>query len=275
MATPFDAKDHFDKMSSSYEQLIGLATGDIARHAVSLIPPPTSNSVIHDNACGTGLATEALLAITSTSTPPAHPTIQATDLTPSMVSAIQRKASSNGWQNFTAQVMDAQALAFPDNTFDLSIMNFGIFFLPDPQKGADHIYRTLKPGGLAVVTSWKERRIFDTLQEAQKIIRPDLELWTSQWAKAWESEDTLRSALVKAGFGDENVRFEIKRTEAIVEPFLERPEVIVEGFPAAVKGWTDDERGRLGKTMLDVCQGLDGGVKNGLSMVARIAIARK
>jgi hypothetical protein len=37
MATPFSPKDHFDKMSTSYEQLIGLATGDIARRAVALV----------------------------------------------------------------------------------------------------------------------------------------------------------------------------------------------------------------------------------------------
>jgi ubiquinone/menaquinone biosynthesis C-methylase UbiE len=270
MATPFSPKDHFDKMSTSYEQLIGLATGDIARHAVTLTPTPTSSTIIHDNACGTGLVTEALLSTTS-----AHPRIHATDLTPSMVSAITRKASENSWQNVTAQVMDAQEVTFPDEMFDLSIMNFGIFFLPDPQKGADHIYRTLKPGGIAIVTSWKERRIFDTLAEAQKIIRPDLEPWTSAWAKQWESEDMLRNTLVKAGFRTEDVKCEERRTEAVVGPFMERPGRMAEGFPAAVVGWTDEERERLGGVMLDVCKGLDGGAEEGLSLVARIAVARK
>ncbi len=36
----FEAKDHFDKMSATYEQLIGLATRDIARYALSLCPLP-------------------------------------------------------------------------------------------------------------------------------------------------------------------------------------------------------------------------------------------
>ena len=51
--------------------------------------------------------------------------------------------------------MSGQDLKFGDSTFDVSVTNFGIFFFPDPVAGASEIRRTLKEGGMAVVTCWR------------------------------------------------------------------------------------------------------------------------
>jgi SAM-dependent methyltransferase len=50
--------------------------------------------------------------------------------------------------------MDARCLDFPDAYFTHSINNFYIQAVPEPHKAMAEIYRTLKPGGTAVVTSW-------------------------------------------------------------------------------------------------------------------------
>ena len=51
--------------------------------------------------------------------------------------------------------MSGQDLKFDDSTFDASVTNFGIFFFPDPVAGTREIRRTLKEGGMAVVTCWR------------------------------------------------------------------------------------------------------------------------
>lgn len=51
--------------------------------------------------------------------------------------------------------MDGHNLGFDEAMFDISVTLFGLFFFSDPAKGAREIYRTLKPGGTAVVRCWK------------------------------------------------------------------------------------------------------------------------
>ncbi|EXJ60460.1 hypothetical protein A1O7_04613 [Cladophialophora yegresii CBS 114405] len=264
---------HFDQLSDVYDELVGVLTGDIGRYAIDhLIPFPTSETSIHDNACGTGLMTAHLQQVAS-----APKKIHATDYVPSVTRVMQQKAVRNGWTNVEISVMDSQELTFPDGYFDLSITNFGIFFLPDPQRGAHQIYRTLKQGGVAVVTTWKERRIMDTIVAAQKSIRPDLETLSAPWAELWAKEKTLRDVLVNAGFRAENVQIVEKKTDAIVEPFLRDPNMVARGYPAATKGWSDEERGRLGSEMLRIAQEQDpqGRGARDLFSTAYIAIAKK
>ncbi|KIX98566.1 uncharacterized protein Z520_05867 [Fonsecaea multimorphosa CBS 102226] len=273
----FNPSGHFDKLSSSYDDLIGLMTGDIGRYTLqALIEPPNSDMVIHDNACGTGLVTEYLQQVSST-TGTYPKMIYATDFVPSVTRIMQQKAARQQWRNIDISVMDSQELTFPDALFDLSITNFGIFFLPDPQRGADQIYRTLKPGGLAVVTAWKERRMMDTIVVAQKTIRPDLKTLYSPWAELWSKEETLRNVLVNAGFKAENIKIVEKRTDSLAEPFLRDPEMVARSYPAAVEGWSEQDKAKLGQEILRLARERDpeGGGVGGIYSVAYIAIATK
>jgi ubiquinone/menaquinone biosynthesis C-methylase UbiE len=55
-----------------------------------------------------------------------------------------------------SEVMDAQELKYPDDKFTHSFTNFALMAIPDPAKAAKQIYRTLKPGGTAALTTWKQ-----------------------------------------------------------------------------------------------------------------------
>ncbi|KIW68726.1 hypothetical protein PV04_04650 [Phialophora macrospora] len=269
---------HFDQLSSVYDEFIGVVTGDVGRYAIDhLVPVLTSESIIHDNACGTGLMTAHFQQVASKVGRPSAKKIHATDYVPSVTQVLQHKASRNGWENVDISVMDSQELSFPDNMFDIAIMNFGIFFLPDPQRGADQIYRTLKPGGLAIVTTWKKRHMMDTITAAQKTIRPDLEALHSPWAELWSKEETLRNVLLNAGFEADNVKIVERTTDAIVEPFLRDPDLVARAYPAATKGWTEEERARLGQEMLRIALEVDpqGRGAGGLNSTAYIAVAKK
>jgi ubiquinone/menaquinone biosynthesis C-methylase UbiE len=49
---------------------------------------------------------------------------------------------------------DAEALPFPDNSFDLSVSTVGVMFAPDHRRAADELVRVTVPGGRIALASW-------------------------------------------------------------------------------------------------------------------------
>jgi SAM-dependent methyltransferase len=80
--------------------------------------------------------------------------VVATDLSPDMVAVTKRTAQRLGLDNLDAREMDAQALAFPDASFDAATCRFGLMFPPDPVKAASEIHRVLKPGARFATAVW-------------------------------------------------------------------------------------------------------------------------
>jgi SAM-dependent methyltransferase len=52
------------------------------------------------------------------------------------------------------QAGDAEALSFPDSSFDAVVMNFGILHLARPERAMSEAARVLKPGGRFAFTAW-------------------------------------------------------------------------------------------------------------------------
>jgi ubiquinone/menaquinone biosynthesis C-methylase UbiE len=80
--------------------------------------------------------------------------VVATDLSPDMVAITQRRASRLGLDNLEAREMDAQALTFPDRSFDAATCRFGLMFCPDPVRAASEVRRVLRPGGRFAIVVW-------------------------------------------------------------------------------------------------------------------------
>jgi phosphatidylethanolamine/phosphatidyl-N-methylethanolamine N-methyltransferase len=50
-------------------------------------------------------------------------------------------------------VMDAEALAFPDNSFDVVVAQYVVTAVPDPEGALDEFARVVRPGGEIVITT--------------------------------------------------------------------------------------------------------------------------
>ncbi|KAK2962235.1 putative Ubiquinone/menaquinone biosynthesis C-methyltransferase UbiE [Blattamonas nauphoetae] len=173
----------------------------VVKHILQTVSPFTSESVVHDNACGTAVVTESIFEhLTQLKSPiPSFP-IHCTDLSPAMLEKTSEKIAHHAWKNVTTQVMDAGRLSFPDNTFTHSFTNFGIFFLPDPPAGTREIFRTLKPGGVAYVTAWIHFGHMPALREVTKIVRPDLAPYPPPIVGNYEEEGAIQRVLEEGGF---------------------------------------------------------------------------
>ena len=73
--------------------------------------------------------------------------VEGIDLTPAMLEEARTLAKQRNL-NITFREMDAQNLAYPDDTFDVVISRNLTWTLPDPQRAYASWFRVLKPGGV-------------------------------------------------------------------------------------------------------------------------------
>ncbi len=76
------------------------------------------------------------------------------DLTPELVAVARRKAKEDGLEDIDFQEGDAEALPFPDASFDAVVSTCGHMFAPDQPKVAAELARVTRPGGRVVFLAW-------------------------------------------------------------------------------------------------------------------------
>jgi len=112
-----------------------------------------------DLASGVG---DPALSVAAEVSPTGH--VTATDLGPGMMSLAEEMAREQNLTNIEFREASAEALPFPDESFDVLTCRFGIMFFPDLPRALRECLRVLKPGGRAVFVAWgkKEQPFFTT-----------------------------------------------------------------------------------------------------------------
>ena len=137
--------------------------------------------------------------------------VDAIDFSPEMLGHCLARVAELGLANVYVQHGDAQALPFPNATFDLGFCMFGIMFLPDRPRGFRELYRVLRPGGRALLTSWApiERSSYmQTRVNALRAADPDAPNTASEIARnvlTLEDPDLFAKEMHDAGFADVSV----------------------------------------------------------------------
>ena len=75
--------------------------------------------------------------------------VLAVDLAPEQLKYAAAAAGEAGVEHLEIRVMDAEHLDLPDASFDAALCQFGLMFLPDPDRGLREMLRVLKPGAWA------------------------------------------------------------------------------------------------------------------------------
>ena len=119
---------------------------DIARRVAATAP-----TRVLEIAAGTGIVTRRLRDVLSRE---AH--LTATDLNPPMLEVARAKFNRDEMVEF--QPADANALPFPDASFDTIVCQFGVMFFPDKDKGYREAYRVLMGGGRYLFSVWDSHR---------------------------------------------------------------------------------------------------------------------
>lgn len=152
-------------MPAAYDELLGPAlfapfARELAARAAALRP----RSVL-ELAAGTGILTAQLVTRL-----PGVP-VTATDLNPAMAGYGSGRVPAAEWR-----AADAQALPFPDASFDLVACSFGVMFFPDKAAAFAEAARVLSGSGRLLVSIWDTVATSDfpaALTEALAAVLPD------------------------------------------------------------------------------------------------------
>lgn len=104
----------------------------------------TPQTRVLDLACGPGIVTTALA--------PYAGNVVALDLTPTMVSRAQQRSREAGLSNVHCGLGLAEALPFPDETFDVIVNRSALHHFPHPEAALEEMARVLRPSGRLVIS---------------------------------------------------------------------------------------------------------------------------
>ncbi len=102
-----------------------------------------------DLACGSG---EPSLSIARAVGPRGR--VVATDIAPGMLKIAETNARDEGLSNIEFKPANAEAIPFPDGSYDAVTCRFGLMFFPNPEKAMGEIRRVLKIGGVVALVTW-------------------------------------------------------------------------------------------------------------------------
>src|SRR5262249_32480402 len=79
--------------------------------------------------------------------------VTSTDYVPALLEGGRRRAQAEGL-DVTFEVADAEALPYPEVSFDVVLSTFGVMFAPDHRKSAAELMRVCRQGGRIGLVSW-------------------------------------------------------------------------------------------------------------------------
>jgi SAM-dependent methyltransferase len=136
-----------DFQAITRQQQATWATGDfneIARQNVGMAEAlcqavdPHPNQFVLDVACGSG--NTALVVARR------YCKVAGIDYVPALIECARKRAAADG-RDVAFRVADAQALPYPDASFDAVLSVYGVQFAPDQEKAASELLRVCRPGG--------------------------------------------------------------------------------------------------------------------------------
>lgn len=106
--------------------------------------------------------------------------------------------------NGPLRLMDAQKLDLPDRSFDVAVVAFVLFHLPDPQRCLKEVFRVLRPGGWIGTATWSSEEppainaIWD--EELLAAGAPAIELPATESRARCDSAEKVSELLKNASF---------------------------------------------------------------------------
>jgi ubiquinone/menaquinone biosynthesis C-methylase UbiE len=274
MATPFTPKQAIPFDGALLQELQGNVSDTIAADLLHDLPALSSSSIVHDNGCGYGAVTLAIMKLATGAQ------VHATDVNPMFLAQLKANLAQHPEWPVKVDTMDATKLTFLDSTFDLSLTTFVFAGLTDDVAAAKHILRTLKPGGTGVVAVWKEMPWHVALENAHYRTRGADEPMAPFLSKSWYKKEKLSQVVAEAGW--KNVEYVEKTAWLELGPDLKRWARIAWTFLGGpVGGWQQRDEDKWEEAIESIVEELEKSelhkVENGvhkIRMVADVAIAK-
>nr|Q31IM5.1 RecName: Full=Ubiquinone/menaquinone biosynthesis C-methyltransferase UbiE; AltName: Full=2-methoxy-6-polyprenyl-1,4-benzoquinol methylase; AltName: Full=Demethylmenaquinone methyltransferase [Hydrogenovibrio crunogenus XCL-2] len=205
-------KGVFDSVAGNYDIMNDVMSFGIhrlwKRHAIELSGIRPGNVVL-DLAGGTGDLTKAFAKRVGKTG-----RVVLADINESMVRVGRDRLTNEGIiGNVDYTITNAEALTYPDNTFDLVTISFGLRNVTNKDKALEEIYRVLKPGGQLMVLEFSKVTqpllakaydfySFNILPKMGKLIADDEASYQylAESIRMHPDQETLKKMMLEAGF---------------------------------------------------------------------------
>jgi ubiquinone/menaquinone biosynthesis C-methylase UbiE len=182
----------WNQNASAYDARAGQMTATAVRSMLDAVGAQEGSRLL-DVCCGPGYGAGAAAARGSDAI--------GIDIAGEMIEEAQRRFPAADFR-----VGDAEALDFPDASFDAVICAFGLLHLPESEKAIAEAFRVLKPEGRYAVTVWcqpeQARLLGLALQAISAHADMGVPLPPAPPMFKYSDPSTAESALEAAGFGD-------------------------------------------------------------------------
>lgn len=193
---------------TTYESTGGRTTKKFAQHNLSLIPAIPAGSIIHDNCAGSGTVSRLILEQQR------DVKIYATDIDQPFLDSLSEEAAQNSWP-IQVSNQRSESTRFDDDFFDYDIANIGVIFWTGAGlDGVKEVYRTLKPGGTALINCWQSITWMLPIMLVHKQFRGDVPFPAPPIN--WTDGQQLRKIILEAGFREEKLSLERHEVVAVI-----------------------------------------------------------
>ena len=208
---------------ANYERYLGpFLFEPYALDLVSRLQDKKYNDIL-EIACGTGRVTAHIAKSVK------HYTLTATDLNADMITVAKGIIPD---KNIKWMQADAMELPFADASFDLVVIQFGIMFFPDKEKGLKEAYRVLRPGGKLIFNTWNKVETNEAIHTGRTIIESyfgdDPPIFYGVPFSMYDEKELKR---LTSGAGFKNVTTELVKKEGVGSSASDLAKGIVEGNP--------------------------------------------
>ncbi|KAI0401755.1 hypothetical protein F4802DRAFT_401801 [Xylaria palmicola] len=246
--------DYFSKFSSFYIRQTGHSTlnilSDVIINEIQTSSHPIGpDSVVHDTAAGPAVGAAALVISLPKDQLPKE--LLVSDIVPMMVSAARESLTGSSLPYVECKELDSQDLkSVPDSYFTHSIDNFSIFTFTNPGNAVKETYRTLRAGGLAVITCWRRFAPMYIVHAAQQKIRPDLPLMPTPSPEFYE-QGVLRKVVEENGFATDKIVVVEKTLLVTEEENIAGLTTLMSGdmMAKAREGYTEEQKSKWGESV--------------------------
>jgi SAM-dependent methyltransferase len=198
--------------------------------------------------------------------------VSAIDYSPVMIARLHARP---GAPEVTAVVGDGMALPYAGGSFDAGFSIFGAMYFPEPAAGLAELARVLRPGGIAVVTSWVAAERRPLSQAAYAILEEIAPGAAPEPVFAPSDREECRAVMGEGGFIDVEVSefatsMEMPSTEAFVDYFSR-----VHPAVAALRERLGDSWPEVGAELLTRLRAQVGPGPHSIPLVANLTVGRR
>lgn len=196
-SNPLAMPDPWSAVAEGYSATTRGFLAEFSEAGLARLSYDTSSKVI-DVACGPGTTALPLA--------PRVAHITCVDFSAAMLEELRLAASGAGVANLDIVEADGQALPFADGSFDIALSMFGLMFFPDRGKGFGELFRVLKPGGQALVSSWAPASQSPLMRIVSSALRDDsAPVEPKPFHAGLEVRENFECEMTAAGFVDVEV----------------------------------------------------------------------